>query len=222
MPAHAEIRRPLTLDELVAWNDELAALVRAGLPLEEGLINLGSEYSGRLGRLVRQLGNRLADLMADRSLGFPPLWQALVVAGLRSGRLDAVLASLANSGRCLASLRQAFGLALLYPVIVVITAYAAWLLLVVHLAPIWADAFVDLTGSGDRVLDLLRRTDVDHEQDGRLVVAMATFGVGNSEWHRVVAGAADVSGERSVVFACRLGFPADSPRPERSPTRGVL
>ena len=42
----------ITLDQLVALNDEIAALVRAGVPLDRGLRSLGEDLPGRLGRFA--------------------------------------------------------------------------------------------------------------------------------------------------------------------------
>ena len=41
---------PVTLDQLIALNDEMAALVRAGVPLERGLIEAGRDLRLALGR----------------------------------------------------------------------------------------------------------------------------------------------------------------------------
>ncbi len=39
----------ITIDQLLALNDEIAALVRAGVPLERGLVVTGRDLRGRLG-----------------------------------------------------------------------------------------------------------------------------------------------------------------------------
>ena len=47
----------VTLDQLLALNDEMAALVRAGIPLEQGLTALGHEAPGKLGLLATRLAD---------------------------------------------------------------------------------------------------------------------------------------------------------------------
>ena len=42
---------PVTLEQLLALNDEMAALVRAGIPLERGLVDLGREVPGNSARI---------------------------------------------------------------------------------------------------------------------------------------------------------------------------
>lgn len=119
----------ITLDELVAVNEEIAALVRAGVPLERGLAELAAELPARSGRLAARLAERTErgatlleaiDAEGDR---LPPVYRAVVAAGLRSGRLDAAVEGLVDTGRRMADLRRVTGLALLYPLVIVI---AAW------------------------------------------------------------------------------------------------
>lgn len=125
--------RSLSLDQLVAFNDEVAALVRAGVPLESGLVALGRELPNRLGRVATALADRLAkgeDL--DQALAamrgeFPQLYVAVVAAGLKSGRLAAALEGLAGAARRIAELRQVTATAILYPVIVFLL---GWMLFV--------------------------------------------------------------------------------------------
>ncbi|MBP90775.1 MAG: hypothetical protein CMJ64_29370 [Planctomycetaceae bacterium] len=67
------------LEQLSALNDEMAALVRAGVPLEQGLTELGSKMPGRLGRLASFLAERLAageglsQILANNEDRFPKL-----------------------------------------------------------------------------------------------------------------------------------------------------
>src|SRR3954454_5443535 len=49
----------MALEELIALNDEIAALVRAGVPLERGLLDVGGELRGRLRAIATGLGGRV-------------------------------------------------------------------------------------------------------------------------------------------------------------------
>jgi hypothetical protein len=42
----------ISIDQFIALNDELAALVRVGLPMERGLRNLAADIPGSLGQSV--------------------------------------------------------------------------------------------------------------------------------------------------------------------------
>ncbi|MGD9719843.1 MAG: type II secretion system F family protein [Pirellulales bacterium] len=124
----------ISLEELVALNDEIAGLVRSGVPLELGLAGWGQSLHGRLGRIVRQLsqsiaqGKSLSQSLDESSARFPSLYRAVVTAGLRSGRLPAALESLATSARNLQEVRRAIILAVLYPLVLLLLGYfAVWL-----------------------------------------------------------------------------------------------
>lgn len=150
--------RAVKLDQLIALNDEMAALVRAGVPLEAGLTSVGEEMPGELGRLASFLGERLSageslPQILERHEGrFPPLWRAVVLAGLRCGRLSAALEAMATTGRRMAEVRRAVGLALLYPAIIATLAYACFLFLVLHLAPVTLAAYEGLTWKSEPFL----------------------------------------------------------------------
>ena len=109
----------ITLEQLIALNDEMAALVRAGVPLERGLAALGGELPGRPGKLAERLASRmdagenLSQILADEDERFPPVWRAVVEAGLRSGHLAAALESLSATARRAAELRKPVGAGML-------------------------------------------------------------------------------------------------------------
>lgn len=152
----------ITLDQLIALNDEIAALVRAGVPLEQGLKALGGDLPGRAGRLAEMLADRmdagesLSQILADREQRFPPVWRAVVEAGLRSGRLAAAMESLSATSRKIADLRRIVGAGIVYPAIVVTLAYAILLCLLAWLVPLVVRANIDLAGRLDPVLVALQ------------------------------------------------------------------
>lgn len=151
----------ITLDQLIALNDEMAALVRAGVPLEQGLEALGGDMPGRPGRLAQLLATRmnsgesLTKILSDDTQTFPPVWRAVVEAGLRSGHLAAALESLSVTARRTADLRKTVGAGLVYPIVVVTLAYVLFLFLLFHLVPLMLHAQVNLAGRGDWALAFL-------------------------------------------------------------------
>lgn len=138
---------PVTLDQLIALNDEILALVRSGIPLERGLVLTGRDLQGRLGAIARDLGgrmeqgDRLPEALAKSGYVMPDLYRAIVEAGLRSGRLASALEGMAAVARGYSEARQAVGLALLYPLMVVSLAYGLALGFVVLVAPRFVAAF---------------------------------------------------------------------------------
>jgi general secretion pathway protein F len=132
---------PITLDELIALNDEILALVRAGVPLEQGLADVGHDVRGSLGRISSMLSERMQRgeslpqaLSASQEL-FPPLYRAIVEAGIRSGRLAAALEEMSGSVRRLAALRRLVVLAMVYPLLVFFICYGLFLYFALKVAP---------------------------------------------------------------------------------------
>src|SRR3954454_2228285 len=85
--------RSISLGDLIALNDEIAALARAGLPLERGLREVGEDVSGALRSAMVDLsarmerGGSLAGALAAGGGRSPPVYRAVVEAGVRGGRL---------------------------------------------------------------------------------------------------------------------------------------
>lgn len=149
----------VTLDQLIALSDEMAALVRAGVPLDRGLVAAGRDLRGRAGRLASRLGDRLergealgTALEADGET-VPPFYRAVVEAGLRSGRLSKALEGLATYARSFAETRRAIGLALLYPMLVLLLTYGLFVMFTLWVAPKLASTFATFRLGGTRVLD---------------------------------------------------------------------
>jgi type II secretory pathway component PulF len=140
----------ITLEQLIALNDEIAALVRAGVPLDRGLAAVGQELPGRLGRFARKLSEQLARgesltaALADPHSKLPPLYRAVVEAGIAAGRLPAALESLAGSLRRLVQTRRGVVLSLIYPVILFLVAWSLFAMSASLAAPAVYNSFHDL------------------------------------------------------------------------------
>lgn len=140
-----------SLERFVALNDEIAALARIGIPLDLGLRDLGREMPGRLGAATERLRQRLAEgqsleiAFRDACSDFPPAYQAIVAAGIRSGRLPQALESVSASTRHIVAMRRTVRNAMIYPVFVVITAYVLFVVFAIEWTPRLVDFFRQLT-----------------------------------------------------------------------------
>lgn len=158
-------RGAVTLDQFIALNDELAALVRAGIPLERGLIEAGRDLRGRLGSVTGEVGRKMAEGMrlpealAASGGGMPGVYGAVVEAGVRSGRLSEALEGMATIARGYAEARRAIGLALAYPLIVLTLAYGLTVLFVTQFVPRMIVAFQNLGVDAGPGLRFLARAD---------------------------------------------------------------
>lgn len=137
------------LDQLIALNDEIAALARVGMPLERGLREVSNDLPGGLGRITSVLGERLSrgeslpQALAAEGERLPKLYRAVVEAGVRAGHLPAALEGMANYARGYAESRRAIGLALWYPLIVLTLALGLFTLVVARVLPRFLLVFED-------------------------------------------------------------------------------
>jgi len=179
----------ISAEQLLALNDEMAALVRAGVPLERGLLHLGQDVPGRVGAIATQLGQRmqagesLADIIERDAKVFPPAWRAVVQAGMRSGHLASALEGMSRSTRRAVELRRAILLALVYPVVVLTLAYGVFLFLLTYYWPVIQSAYADLTSKRDMPWAGISRLGEVVEQWALVVPAVAVLLLG-IWWYR--------------------------------------
>lgn len=138
---------PVSIEQLIALNDEIIALTRAGVPLERGLMAAGADLPGRLGGVARALGERmsrgetLAEALESSGAAVPPVYRAVVEAGVRSGRLSTALEGLAAYARGYAEARGSVVLALWYPMLVLALAYGLFLMVSTRVIPRFIQTF---------------------------------------------------------------------------------
>ncbi len=117
--------RALRGDDFITFNQQLAHLTAAGLPMEQGLRLIAQDLRrGRVAATVRQIaddlekGESLGDAFQKHSSRFPPAYGRLIDAGVRSNNLSGMLLSLGQHLQTVARLRSALWRALSYPVMV--------------------------------------------------------------------------------------------------------
>jgi type IV pilus assembly protein PilC len=117
--------KPLSGEDFAAFNQQLAHLSAAGLPIERGLRLIAEDLRhGGLAQSVREVaaelerGVALGDAFKKHESRFPPLYGTLIDAGVRSGNLPAVLLNLGRHLELVARLRAAIWRAVSYPLTV--------------------------------------------------------------------------------------------------------
>ena len=128
----AKAEKPKTAigrNEFVLFNQQLASITRAGIPLERGLRELARDvHSSSMRRLV----NAIADDM-ERGIGieqaferrqkhFPPLYGRILKAGVETGRLSEMLTSLNRHLEMANQTRRIIFEAISYPVVILVLA----------------------------------------------------------------------------------------------------
>ena len=140
---------PISLNNLIALNDEIAALARAGVPLDRGLTAIGDDMPGRLGRIASSLGRRLesgedlAVAISHSGSEFPPIYRAVVLAGLRSGRLSVALEGIAKTARCVTEARRVMLVSLAYPFMVMFVASTVFQFTMSKTVPVIQSTFAE-------------------------------------------------------------------------------
>ena len=146
------VDRPVSLstDDLITLNEEIAAMARAGLPLDQGLAALAKEMSS--GRLQHATADIAADLRAgltlpealDRQAGrVPEFYSSLVTAGVRTGRIGDVLSTLTVYARSIADTRSTVVGAIFYPSVVMVFAFALFGFVCHFIIPQFKKIFMD-------------------------------------------------------------------------------
>lgn len=131
------------LDALIALNQEMAALIRAGIPLEVGLKQATSAWPSRFSSLAARLserltlGDSLVTALQKEGPAVSPAYAAVVEAGLAAGRLSEALEEIAELGMTVQDLRRRVWLATVYPCIVCTLAYLLFVGFIFLLVPLW-------------------------------------------------------------------------------------
>lgn len=119
--------RPIRGEDFIAFNQQLAMLTSAGMPVEAGLRLIAQDMRrGSLAATANQLadelerGTPLPDALVKYESKFPPLYARLVEAGIRSNNLPAMLLNLGRHVELVSRLRAAVWRAAAYPVAILI------------------------------------------------------------------------------------------------------
>ncbi len=143
-------RRP-KLQELATYTQQLANLLRSGMPLTVALNSMGHlESKGISQEVSKQLrqdvmeGKSLSDAMSKQSLIFSDLYVNMVRAGEQSGALEEVLRRLAAHFERFAEVQQKFVSALIYPAIVGSVGVSIIFLFMTVILPKFTSIFTDM------------------------------------------------------------------------------
>jgi type II secretory pathway component PulF len=137
---------PNNLDQLIGLSEEISALVKTGLPLEESLLIKSQAERGKIGEHLRQLAERLgtgrslADAVRNDPV-FPPVFATVVESGIKTGNLSGSLDSLTECIRSLRDARLFLLRSTLYPLVLFTTLWFVFAFLVVFIAPRFVEFF---------------------------------------------------------------------------------
>lgn len=144
-------RRSVHIRELVVFTLQFATLVKAGVPLLQGLTTLAQHSSDLTLRdilhdVVQRVkaGNPLGASLRAHPHVFSSWYVGMVEAGETSGMLDITLQRLADSLEKRLKLMSQVRAALVYPLVVLVVAISVLAVLVMWVIPMFGPLFTDL------------------------------------------------------------------------------
>jgi type IV pilus assembly protein PilC len=153
-------RRKISHHEFLVFNQEFATLLKAGMPLVQSIDLLRHQvvntvFRGVLDDVYEKVrgGMALSDAFGDHGDLFPRVYTASLLAGERSGNLDAILRRYVVYEKVLDTVRRRTISALIYPVILIALAIGLVGIIVLRVVP----AFSDFYASFDAELPLSTR-----------------------------------------------------------------
>jgi type IV pilus assembly protein PilC len=153
-------RRKISHHEFLVFNQEFATLLKAGMPLVQSIDLLrrqvvNSVFRGVLDDVYEKVrgGRALSEAFGDHGDLFPRVYTASLLAGERSGNLDAILRRYVVYEKVIDSVRRKTLSALIYPVILIALAIGLVGIIVLRVVP----AFSEFYASFDAELPMSTR-----------------------------------------------------------------
>ncbi|MBI3490990.1 MAG: type II secretion system F family protein [Acidobacteria bacterium] len=144
LPRH----RGVNVHEFLVFNQELATLLKAGMPLVQSLDLLKRRITSPVFKTVLddihekvRSGTALSDAFASHGDLFPSVYTASLLAGERSGNLDAVLRRFVDYTKIVTTLKRKIGTALVYPTILISLAFILVSIIVLKVIPAFTDFY---------------------------------------------------------------------------------
>ena len=141
-------RNAVSTRDFLVFNQELATLLKAGMPLVQSLDLLRRRIDSPVFRRVLddvyekvRSGTALSDAFAAHHGLFPRVYTASLLAGERSGNLDAVLRRYVEYTKILATIRRRMLSALVYPAILTSLSVGLVLLIVLRVVPAFSEFY---------------------------------------------------------------------------------
>ncbi|MBS1817749.1 MAG: type II secretion system F family protein [Acidobacteria bacterium] len=148
LPFRLPNRSTIPMREFLVFNQELATLLRAGMPLVQSLDLLKRRVTAPAFRTILddvhervRAGAALSDAFAAHGALIPSIYTASLVAGERSGNLDAVLRRFVEYTRIIATVRRKTLSALIYPAILTVLASAVVAIIVLWAVPEFSEFY---------------------------------------------------------------------------------
>ena len=195
-------RRKITRHEFLVFNQELATLLKAGMPLVQSLDILRSRLTNPLFKSVlddvhEQVrgGTALSDAFVSHGDLFPNVYTASLMAGERAGNLDAVLRRFVAYAKTVDTVRSKAISAMIYPAILIGLAVALVGIIVIKVVPTFSEFYTSFGAQlplSTRII--IGVSNVIRTQLWLIVIALAASGSTFYSWIRQPGSAARFDG----------------------------
>lgn len=170
-------RRAISTREFLIFNQELATLLKAGMPLVQSLDLLRRQVTSPTFRAVLddvhekvRSGTALSDAFASHGDLFPRVYTASLLAGERSGSLDAVLRRYVEYTKVIAAVKRRIVAALVYPAILITLALALVSIIVLKVVPAFSDFYASFGADLPLITRIIVRVSTIIRNDFLLIV----------------------------------------------------
>ena len=178
--------------EFLVFNQELATLLKAGMPLVQSLDLLrrrvaSPTFRGVLDDVYERVraGSALSDAFAIHGALFPSVYTASLLAGERSGSLDTVLRRFVEYTKVIATVRRRTISALVYPAVLISLALVLVAIIVLKVVPAFADFYESFHAELPLITRIiLRISSVVREQFLLIAFALAVSVAASVFWLR--------------------------------------
>ncbi|MGA7614201.1 MAG: type II secretion system F family protein [Thermoanaerobaculia bacterium] len=140
--------RLVTTERFLLFNQELLALIRAGLPIIQSFdIMLERQKSHRFREVLAEIrekirsGVALSDAFADYGRAFPPIYSNSLRAGERSGDMEGVIRRFLRYQKLMVTLRKRIVGALVYPAVLLVISTVMIFVMLTYVIPKFAEFY---------------------------------------------------------------------------------
>jgi len=189
---HLPERKGVNSREFLVFNQELATLLKAGMPLVQSLDLLKRRVTSPTFRRVLddvheqvRSGTALSDAFAAQGDIFPRVYTASILAGERSGNLDAVLRRFVEYTKIIQTVKTKTISALVYPAILVSLSLALVSFIVLKVVPAFSDFYASFGADLPFVTKMIVRfSEFLRSQFWLILIAVVAAVVGALSWIR--------------------------------------
>lgn len=142
------IGRAVSTEQFLLFNQEMLALVRAGLPIVQSFdILLERQKNLRFREILSEIrekltsGVALSDAFAAYGNLFPPIYSTSLRAGERSGDLEGVIKRFLRYQKLIVNLRKRVIGAMVYPLVLILLSSVMIFIMLTYVIPKFADFF---------------------------------------------------------------------------------